>query len=97
MKQLKLWVAVLAVIAIACVCLLPNQSTNAGAPPPSAIPWDTTSYIDTVDGTATIVVVEFITRQKYEREMWGRSKAAQVDELERDLEQIKKAIKAKRP
>ena len=79
---------------------------QAGAPPPEVIPWDSVwvlqsqAVVKDAAGNERMVAkgrfVHFITREKYMVEVWGQSKAAKVDELEYELEQIKAAIKARK-
>jgi len=71
---------------------------QAGAPPPDLIPWDTVWVVDTVEtarGPVTVrTPVEFITRDKYERDVLGWESVPNLREAQRDLAIIKELIKA---
>ena len=79
---------------------LMSAPAQAGAPPPNEIPWDTVWVTDTVytrDGPVVMdFVVEFITREVYERDVLEWKSMPALRETQRDLRIIKNLIRAKK-
>lgn len=72
-------------------------SPQAGAPPPDVIPWDSVIVVDTLaEGVIDPHWVHFITRDKYESEVLGWEFRRDVRDVKRDIEKIKKLLKAKK-
>jgi hypothetical protein len=73
------------------------STAEAGAPPPEVIPWDSVVVVDTLaEGVIDPHWVHFITRDKYESEVLGWEFRSDVRDVKRDIEKIKKLLKAKK-